>query len=97
METAEARPADLNRAEAGKDEAGRRDQGAERRLSRVFSVRPQRIVVANALAEAQDRQPRRVLVIEAGFGTQLGSDQSPHVVEHLVGELALGKLLGNVG
>ena len=63
----------------------------------VLGIGPQRVVVADALAEAQDREPRRVLVVEARLGAQLGADQRPHVGQHLVGELAARQLVGDAG
>ena len=92
VEATEAPPTELDRAQAGEDEARRRDQRPVRRRGRIRRIRPQRIVVADAFRKAQNRQSRRVLVVDAVVGAQLGTDQRAHLLEHLVGELAASKL-----
>jgi len=93
VEATETAPADLHRPETSENEARRRDDPAERSRSGVLLVRPQRVVIADALAESQDRHPVREFVVDRHGGTQLGADESPHLREHLVGEFARGQFL----
>ncbi len=95
METAEAGPADLHRAEAGEDEARRRDLRAVGRCYAVVRIYPQRVVVANAFAKTDDRQTGGIFVVEAGLRAQLRADQRPHVRQHLIGECGPRKFGGN--
>jgi hypothetical protein len=86
VEASEASPTKLDRTQAGKDEARRRDQRPVRRTRRVRRVRPQRIVVADAFRKAQNRQPRRVLVVDAVMGAQLGANERAHLLQHIISE-----------
>jgi hypothetical protein len=84
------------RVETCENEARWRNQRSVRSGLRIVGIRPQRIVIANALAEAEDREPGSVLVVYAGIGAQLEANSRAHVVEHLVGELAASKLARDV-
>jgi hypothetical protein len=96
MKAAEAAPAELHRGEACENEARWRNQRSMRGGPRIVRIRPQRIVIADALAEAEDREPGSVLVVYAGIGAQLEANARAHVVEHLVGQLAASKLARDV-
>src|SRR5688572_8634440 len=93
VEAPEPPPADLDGAEAAKDKAWRRNQSSMRRTCRVGLIRPQRIVVAYAFGEPQDCQARRIFVVDARFGTQLGANERAHLGEHFIGELTPSELL----
>src|SRR5271165_6652910 len=68
VEAAEPAPADLHRPEASENETRRRDDPAERPRGSVLLVRPQRVVVADALAEPQNRHAVRELVVDRHGG-----------------------------
>ena len=68
VEAAQSGPAHLNGTQASEDETGRRELRAKLRLRAIGRVHPQRVVVTDAFAEAQDRHSRGVFVVEAGFG-----------------------------
>ena len=64
-------------------------------LRRILRIGPQRIVVADALAEAHDGDAGGVLVVDAAVGPQFRPDHGPHMCQHLVGEFALRQLVGD--